>query len=262
MNDRRQTRLIAFLALLAGLMIAGAVAWILQQNPGAPNNRAIMAGVAVFVIVDFIVILAILLTRASKRRREEWQEKADTLGDAIDLDFDHEPPKEYHKGFLFLPEIKKSGKTNHLATGEIAGRPALFFEHSYVVSTGQTTYTVSHCVYATDAPDWPELHVAPRHAISRLFFKLGRRKGLLLDDPRFNLAFVVDCDDEPFAVTILTPKMQAFMIEKPTVRWRILKGRVHLVYRGPLKLDRMPSSVDRMSRFWSHVPPEVEGWQQ
>ncbi len=261
MDNRRQSRLIAFLALLAGFAIAGVAAWQFQKNPSSPNNRAVLVGVAVFLIVDIIVIATFLGVRASKNRRKEWEAKADTLGDAVDLDFNHEPPKEFHHDFLFLPEIKKSGKTNHLATGEIAGRQATFFEHAYVVSTGETTYTVSHCVYTTDAPHWPDLTVRMRNLFSQFFFKLGRRKGLLLDDPKFNLAFVVECDDEPFAVTILTPAIQTFMLEKPTVRWRITQGRVFLIYRGALKLDRMPSAVDRLSRFWSHVPPEVEAWQ-
>jgi len=261
MHTRRQFRIIAMLSLFTALAIGAVVIWQYQQHPVAPTQRWIYIGVGAFLLIDVLAVIIFLGVRAAKQRREEWQEKADALGDAIDLDFDHEPPKEFHRDFLYLPEIKKSGKTNHLARGEIAGRPALFFEHAYVVSTGETTYTVSHSVYATDAPGWPELTVRPRNLFSQFFFKLGRRKGLLLDEPKFNLAFVVECDDEPFAVTILPPVMQVFMLENPTARWRITHGKVFLIYRGPLKLDRMPASVDRMSRFWSHVPPEVEAWQ-
>lgn len=230
------------------------------QTPHIKGNRGLFFSIATIMLVAFVIVI-ILGVRASRHGARQWREKADTLGDSIDLDFDHDPPKHFHRDFTFLPEIKKSGKTNHLAHGSIAGRTAVFFEHSYVVSTGQHTTTVFHCVYTTQAPDWPRLSITPRGPFSKLFRKLGRRKGLLLDDPNFNHAFIVRCDDEPFAVTLLTPGMQRFMLEKTNVRWRITHEKIFLIYKGALKLKRMPVSVDRLARFWSNVPPEVETWE-
>ncbi|MCB9838979.1 MAG: hypothetical protein H6813_06530 [Phycisphaeraceae bacterium] len=258
MENRKKALIImlfgGFVAMLIGLALAGG------HFPSQVSWSKF--AVAIAVVAGIVLFVTVLAVRASRTRTAAWRERADAVGDAIDLDFDHEPTKEFHKDYLFLPEIKKSGKTNRVARGTIAGREALFFEHSYVVSTGQSSHTVYHCVYSTDAPKWPELSVTPRNPISKLFRKLGIRRGMLLDDPRFNQAFVVRSEDEPFAVTLLTPMMQAFMLEKPNARWRISNGRVFLIYRGSLKLDRMPATVDRLARFWSFVPPEVSAWER
>lgn len=261
-----QRHRIAIVFVFIGLAAAVVASLFFKQNPGQTPQITgnalplVSIGIAVATIIAvFVVVLAI---RASKQRRGLWQEKADTLGDAIDLDFDHEPPKHFHRDFTYLPEIVKPGKTNRLARGAIADHPAVFFEHSRVVSTGESTYTIYHCVYATDAPEWPELSVTPRNIISKLLRKFGVRKGVLLDDPAFNQAFVVRCEDEPFAVTLLTPEMQSFMLEKTNTRWRCTHGKVFLIYKGGLKLDRMPVSVDRLARFWSHVPPQVQAWER
>ena len=256
---RRAITIAAVIIVVMGIALI--IAARAGQTPSIQGNRGLFFAIAASVLVAVVSVI-ILIARAQKRRTKQWRERADTLGDSIDLDFEHDPPKHFHRDFTFLPEIKKSGKTNHLARGSIAGRTAIFFEHSYVVSTGQHTTTVFHCVYATEAPDWPLLSVTPRGPFSKLFRKLGRRKGLLLDDPNFNHAFIVRCDDEPFAVTLLTPEMQRFMLEKTNTRWRITHEKIFLIYKGALKLKRMPVSVDRLARFWSHVPPEVEAWER
>jgi hypothetical protein len=261
-----QRHRIAIFFVLAALVAALVAGRLFRQNPGRAPGAAgapwplIAIGIAVAVV--FAVFVVILVIRASKQRNELWQQRADTLGDTIDLDFDHDPPKHFHRDFTFLPEIVKTGKTNRLARGVIADHPAVFFEHSRVVSTGETSHTIVHSVYATEAPDWPELGVTPRNIISKLLRHVGVRKGVLLDDPAFNHAFVVRCEDEPFAVTLLTPEMQAFMLGKTTSRWRCAHGRVFLIYKGALKLERMPVSVDRLARFWSHVPTEVQAWER
>jgi hypothetical protein len=54
--------------------------------------------------------------------------------------------------------------------------------------------------------------------------------------------------------------MQAFMLTKIRVRWRIGSGRVCLIYPGTLKPDRIEASLQRMRGFWSRVPEELESW--
>ncbi len=263
--EKRKT---IFIAMLLAATLAAAVGVFFATGSGqGPNvignsrKMTFIAVVAMILIAGFAV--AILAERGVlQRRKKAWLEEADALDDTLTLDFNTDPPKEFHKDYVYLPEIKKSGKTHRLAQGTIANHNATFFEHRYVVSTGQSTHTVVHCVYAADAPAWPELSVTPRQPLSKLMRALGWRKGLLLDDPKFNQSFVVRCEDEPFAVTLLTPEMQQFMLGKLNARWRITHNKVFLIYRGALKLDRMPASIDRMATFWSHVPQQVEAWQR
>ncbi len=263
--ENRRTVLVIF--LLAGLA-AMAVGLFMAAGGGGPgpnilgNSRKMtMLGILALIGLFAVIVIIGSLVRASRKKADQWREQADALDDTLTLDFNADPPKDFHREYVYLPEIKKSGKTHRLAQGTIADHNATFFEHRYVVSTGQSTHTVIHCVYATDAPGWPDLSVTPRHPFSKLMRSLGWRKGLLLDDPQFNHRFVVKCDDEPFAVTLLTPEMQQFLLGKPNARWRITHNKVFLIYRGALKLDRMPASIDRMARFWSHVPREVAAWK-
>jgi len=258
-------RRLIFVSTLIGLVIAGAVV-LLVMGPGVggPGRSATIpiVGLVVTAGLVMVVVFVMLAVRTHKRQQLRFRARAEELGESVGLKFDHDPEKGFHRRYTFLPEVKKSGKTTRLARGEIAGWPALFFEHSYIVSTGQTTVTVYHCVYATDAPNWPDVHVTPRHPLSKLLRAVGIRRGMLLDDPNFNHAFTVKTDDEPFAVTLLTPDVQRLMLENTRVRWRFTRERVFTVYKGQLKLDRMPLTIDRLERFWSLVPPEVRAWER
>ncbi|MHC5027667.1 MAG: hypothetical protein ACYTGR_13010 [Planctomycetota bacterium] len=48
-----------------------------------------------------------------------------------------------------------------------------------------------------------------------------------------------------------------------TVVWSAGRGHVKLFYRGRLRRNRLPRSLERLERFWSHVPAELvdlEAW--
>ncbi len=181
---------------------------------------------------------------------------------AEDLGFSYRKKGEkgFAAGFSDLREIPKRSTIKHVIEGELDGRPLVAFESSYVVSTGQTTMVIAHTVYAAGAPDWPATHVTPRNFFARILMKLGRTRGLALENPDFNLRFKVKTDNEDFAIALLSPEMQAFLLEKTGARWRIGRGRVCLIYSGTLKAARIEASLDRMRRFWALVPPELEAW--
>ena len=90
--------------------------------------------------------------------------------------------------------------------------------------------------------------------------KLGRQPRLAVENPVFNLRFKLKTDDDDFAIALLSPEMQEFMLTKTTAWWRLVGGRVFLIYSGTLKSARMASSLQRMRRFWELVAPELEAW--
>ncbi len=57
--------------------------------------------------------------------------------------------------------------------------------------------------------------------------------------------FKVKASDEDFALMLLSPMMQQFLVEKTNVTWHLNQGRVCLVYNGSLKFDRLEASVRR-----------------
>jgi hypothetical protein len=129
-----------------------------------------------------------------------------------------------------------------------------------MVSTGQAMIPIVNTVYAVASPDWPVTHVTPRGGLSRLFARLGLNRGLQLENPGFNARFALRAADEDFAIALLGPDMQAFMLTHLRARWRIGHGRVCLTYSGALKPDRLAASLERLRGFWSRVPPELEAW--
>lgn len=112
--------------------------------------------------------------------------------------------------------------------------------------------------YVYPAPDWPKVRIRARRGFARLSYRLGlRRPGLLLDDDRFNAAFRVDSEDDDFAVLLLSPELQAFLLEKTNVDWSAGRGAIKLFYRGHLRKNRVDQSLDRLRRFRDLIDDEL-----
>ncbi len=159
-----------------------------------------------------------------------------------------------------VPELTRRGKIRHVFEGALDDRPLMLFQSSYMVYTGQGAVEVAHTVYVCAAPEWPLLHITPRGLLGRLAARLGRRPDLALESEQFNRRLKVRTVDDDFAIALLSPEMQAFLVSKPSVRWHTLPGRLCMVYRGPLKPPRIEGSLQRLRRFWTLVPPELEAW--
>jgi len=167
---------------------------------------------------------------------------------------------EFRARFNFLVAVPRGASIRHIYEGSLDGRPLEVFQSSYMVFTGQVMVQISHTIYTVEAPAWPATQIAARNWFGRLFRKLGRPTGLQLDDPEFNRRFRLKTDDEDFAIALLSPDMQAFMLSKMSVKWRITAGRLFMIYSGTLKADRMEVSLQRLRRFWELVPTELEAW--
>lgn len=168
--------------------------------------------------------------------------------------------KEFRALFENVPEITRRGSIAHVLEGAIDGRPLILFQSSYMVYTGQAMVQVAHTVYACDAPPWPPLHVTPRGLLGRLALRLGRRPDIALENEQFNRRLKVRTGDLDFAIALLSPALQEFLLTKPAVRWHTSPGRLCMVYSGTLKPKRIEQSLQRLQGFWALVPPELEAW--
>ena len=186
--------------------------------------------------------------------------KAPQAAERLGLSYAAKGEAALKSAFGNLPEVVRQAAFKHVMTGDLDGRGLVAFEASYMVFAGQTPVQIAHTVYAVASPEWPLTHVTPRGFFSRLRLRLGRDRGLLLDDPEFNARFQVKAHDEDFAIALLGPQMQAFLLGKTTVRWRIGHGRVCLIYRGKLVPGRVEHSLSRLRGFWEHVAPELLNW--
>ncbi|MHC4413835.1 MAG: hypothetical protein ACYS0G_00985 [Planctomycetota bacterium] len=251
----------ALVILFAVIVAAGVAAAVIASARGrAIRVHPALAGVigtVVGVTASWIVLrTARLGGAAGARTRPRAAEVAEQLG----LSYLAEADAAFREGFRGMPEIPKNAKIRHVLDGVIDGRPLVVFQSSYLVYTGQAVMQVAHTIYAVEGPAWPPTRIAPRNLFGRLAVRLGRRPGLTLEDPEFNARIKVKTEDEDFAVALLSPDMQAFMLAKTAARWQIDRGRVCLVYRGALKPARIEDSLERMRTFWSLVPEELEAW--
>ncbi len=198
----------------------------------------------------------VVFRRGKGRKTASHELDAERLG----LTYRGKGDKEFRSRFSFLVAVPRGASIRHVYEGLLDGRPIEVFQSSYMVSTGQTMVQVSHTIYAVEAPAWPATQIAARNWFGRLIHKLGRPRGLELDDPEFNRRFRLKTDDEDFAIALLSPDMQAFMLSKTSVKWRITPGRLCMIYNGTLKADRLEASLQRLQRFWALVPTELEAW--
>lgn len=241
--------------LVAGLLVAG------SGNPGAASAVMVLG---LIVVIGAAAVVAIVIRRfASLRgsaggssRRLNAEHAAARLG----LSYQKRGPAALVREFSRLGVVAGRATIKHLMTGQVGERGLVAFESVYTVYTGQAVIPIMNVVYASEAPGWPRLRVGRRSVLGRVLRSLVRRPGLLMDLPEFNRFFSVTAHDEDFALLLLSPEMQSFMLERPDLRWVVGDHRVSLVYRGTLKPDRIERSVQRLERFWSLVPDELLAW--
>lgn len=244
---------------LIAISIALLVAGFLMLLVFAGSSRSLRPGVVVALSTAVAAGVTMLAARAAGNRSGPEIRGAAEAAQRLSLtraeDADAVPG-----GLGGLREVPRKARIGPVFTGLLDGRELAVTQSSYMVHTGQSAVMVAHTIYAVQAPHWPKTHVVPRGYVARLLARLGRGSGLALENVEFNIRFKVRADDEDFAIALLSPQMQAFMLGKTSVRWKIDPGRLCLIYSGTLKPARMEASLDRLRRFWSLVPRELEGW--
>ncbi|MHC4081895.1 MAG: hypothetical protein ACYS15_14820 [Planctomycetota bacterium] len=250
----------AALTMVLGILVAaGLVAFLLARRGGVVPGSQVWIGLAV-VGAGVVALAMVAVARMSRGAGASGSAAAVETAERLGLSYAAEADKDFRSRFRDLPEVPGNARIKHVLEGELDGRALVAFESSYMIYTGQTTIPVANTVYAIASPDWPKTHVTPRGLLSRLYVRLGVGSGLRLENPEFNARFSVKTDEEDFAIALLGPDMQAFMLTKARVRWRLGHGRVCLVYSGTLKPDRIEASLDRIRSFWTWVPRELEDW--
>ena len=258
--DQQQRRRTILIALILGISFAAGLI-LFAQRRGAwgygPQQTIIAALIAALAVV---IVVMILIIRAARRNQPQRAEKPEQVAARLGLIYEKKAEKAFHRAFGPLPGIPRSGSVQHIFTGALDGRPVTAFQHFYMITTGQATIPIYHIVCITDAPPWPPVKVAPRNAISRLLYRAGLRRGLLLEEEAFNAAMKVKAADEDFALLLLHPEMQQFILAHRHITWQINPGHIALISGGQMKFDRLEERLEILCRFWQLVPEELEAW--
>jgi len=140
-------------------------------------------------------------------------------------------------------------------------QPVEVYERSQMVWLGSfMAPVVVECFYKLPAPNWPMVQIRARRGIAKFWYKFGSRTGIMLDDDAFNAHYKVTSKDEEFVIMLLSPDLQAFIMDKPTVDWSVGQGSIKLWYKGKLKKKRIDNALDRLGHFQSLIAPELFDW--
>ena len=254
--SQRDSRVLTILLVTS---IAAMVAALLVVRSGGTGQRALLTAL-VLAALGVIIVLAIVAAAASTARRRRQQADTQRVVEQLGLQYEPKSREALHRRFAPMPGIPRSGTVAHVLRGDLDGREFIAFQHMYMVHTGQASVPVHHTVYTTAAPQWPCVTVRPRGVLSRLVRRFGAGQSFVLEDPAFNHAFRVVTDDEDFALLLLHPQMQQFMMSHRKVSWQVNPGAVAMVYPGTMKFDRISASIDRLRSFWQLVPDELDAW--
>src|SRR5665809_28454 len=180
-------------------------------------DSGLIIGIAVLVVVLFIVIAVMSAIAAQKRRagiaalaaQRGWTyaERDDRWCDA----FQDSPFGTGH-----------NRKATNVLTGQFDGRPFVSFDYVYYTtetstdSEGRTTTReVSH-PYGVAGLDmgaaFPALEVTPEGMFGRLVGRLTNTD-IELESEDFNRAFTVNCPDRKFASDVLHPRMMELLLQ-------------------------------------------------
>ena len=121
--------------------------------------------------------------------------------------------------FARLKELKTGAAgVQWLADGTIDGHDVRVISHQYSERRGSDRRDVNHLVVAQAVPSaWPNTSLRPESLMSRMISQFGR-EDLQLEDAEFNRRFRISSDDPDFALTLLSPDVQAWMNERQQAR--------------------------------------------
>lgn len=140
--------------------------------------------------------------------------------------------------------------------------PVEIYERSQMVWIGSMMIpSVTECFYSIPAPNWPKVQIRARRGMAKWWYKRGNLSGIMLDDEAFNEAYKVTSSDEEFAIMLLSPALQAFILDKPTVDWSTNNRTIKLWYRGKLNKKKTKPALERLDRFQSLIADELFDWK-
>lgn len=259
--DQPQRRRTILIALILGIAFAVGVALFAQGGGGGGGIRpqqaiivALAAGLAI------VIVVMILIIRAARRNRPKRAEKPEEVAARLGLTYEKKAEKAFHRAFGPLPGIPRTGSVQHVFTGSLDGRPVTAFQHFYMITTGQATIPIYHTICITEAPSWPPVKIGRRNLIGRLLYRAGLRRGLMLEDETFNATRTIKAADEDFALTLLGPEMQQFILAHPGITWQINPGHIALISGGQMKLDLLEQRLEILVEFRRLIPEELEAW--
>jgi hypothetical protein len=176
-------------------------------------------------------------------------------------------PDRTGKDHLFAPfyhitALRHGGKGMRWhAAARVKGRRIELLEHSYTISSGKNSQTIVHtCIAAIGSVSWPVLTLAGEGLLARFAEKLGMAPDINLENDEFNRRWRVKCDDEAFALAILSPEVQQHLAAADRSEWWVIggpSGAVCLGHRGAVNAQSVAKMIDSLDATLAAMPSEA-----
>lgn len=241
-------------------MMIGAVITAIWKARGSGTPAPIWTMIGIVSATALVMLAVIFVTLRIGRKKKGGRKLAvRSFAESAGFDYLEKCDSAFGKTVKTIPGISPKATNRHKLTGTVIDRAFLAFENTYMTFTGQVTIPVNHTVYTLAAPgNWSSITVSPRTQFARLARRFGFPRGLELESSQFNTMFKVKTNDQDFAIALLSPELQRFLLEKTNVTWHVEPSRVALIYAGPMKPDRIEPSLARLERFWTLIADELK----
>lgn len=258
-----------------------------RHRPPAPRRFSVLAGMGAVVlacaamlavtgrappqVIGAVIVLGALpliagivggVSASERRRKTSLREECEAMGLEHTVAKQLPDRKAWFAPFEHVKVLRTGAKgLVWIADSPPGADPLVLFEHFYIVSTGNSVARIVHTVAAKPCPpSWPALTLTPRHLGHRIA-ALFERRDVQLESAEFNRRWFVRCDDEDFAILLLGPEMQTWLLE--TARRAVFvigEGRLACLERKAPKRGRLARLTGLVEGFLARVPPELEAY--
>lgn len=225
-----------------------------------PITIIALASALVIITLAWVIITRVI--RYHKEQRAELLQLAAEMG--LQLVNEKPPanafePKPKHAAQLSMQ--KSNYRMLFAGTLGLTGPVGRIFQHQYVVSTGQSTFTIRHRVATIDIPkDWPTTRICSRRKGKLRFGIWKKKQPLELESKEFNRRFIVKSLDAGFALLLVDPELQAALLTIPkeiALAFHIENGQLNYLEKGALNRNSLHLLIDRLQLFCTTIPQEL-----
>ncbi|WP_017580328.1 type III secretion system chaperone family protein [Nocardiopsis valliformis] len=216
--------------------------------------------IALMVIAVIVIIAVAVVASAAERERMEalvaWARERGWT-------YDKERPElvDRFSGTPFQSG-RSNAKAKHVLCADHRGHRVLAYEYTYTTTShnGQTSTTTAHHygIVVVGTPLTPVLEVRTEHFGHILLGLLGVHD-LQVGEQTFDDTFRIATEDDAFALTVLGPELQAWLLERVEERGPFRFSGQHLLSwtSGKLDPDAVVARADTLIDLLERVPAQV-----
>jgi hypothetical protein len=194
-----------------------------------------------------------------RMRRQELGEALSRLGLAVGSPLDARFVHRQLKG-------QRGFEGKFWSHGTALDQPLEVAEFTFKTGRGKHTQTHRNMQVSRPSPPphrWPELRLSKKVGfMRRSLLKLGEERDFGLENEAFGKRWTIECEDKDFAVLLLSPIIQDWLMLAPKDEsWALAEGRVCLTRTRKCRATDVEAMITRLDEFLAMVPDELAAYE-